>query len=994
MKNKYNKPILASIFLPLFLLFSGYKSLVVSEQGLKSSHLDILNTSTYSLLNGIVERHDYSKIVDLTFPALDTEAGKLVAVLQQKYGSSISNFKIYEFGMYAPSVYAGKSLEFEQAFSDFDAQYSGASGDPYLLIARQLQGSGISMRFKVKLKLPFQAPLTVAAQATLESDFAEICEDAIDDAYSGTSALVGLAEAAGIEKLTKILNNWSPGQTLPQDNLDELLDAKGFSAFPVACQGIELDPSQVSSNRSVQDYAGVLIPTQVGTPGANRPNLRSGKMKMADFLDQQADALAQSMGLLPGMNVQFILTSDNNYGTSDWSAAESTFNQHSGFTLWLNFSAELKDGKLVCKEVFVGGELNATDAEIDQILQEKKDKYTSQGNEQIAKIPWSAHDNWLFKKNGADFAYNYQPVFGFGVTCGVIDAVIEQFNLIAFLGQLAVEAGKYIFATHCENIATSLNFIADYILYSSALEKKLKLTAEKINRQAKKIKADLQLINGLWETLKNFDPVTFVKEFVEDLKKTFGIIFGPDDRERGYTIGKAIGDLVIEWVTAGVGKATNVLFKRFGDAIRNGPKGIKSTIDDAIVGNETRKSNCRSLLGCFVAGTLVSTPLGGIPIEQFNPEPPVRLEASTSFSLAAGDKFSKSLVVDQGVWAYAPPAQDSSDWIDIDYETEITPENWRWLKFAYTKPDSSISQVYLRRPLWWMDKHQANQSGDQVFLSLPDMGIRGLGRLEAIFPSYLDTRLVPVQREGDFVVQAITGFFTHESTDVWDFYFSELEEPISCTYNHPFYSLDRHKYIAAGELAIGERIKSRDDSSAKFLLKKFSKEKCGWVYNIEVWREHNYLIGERQFLVHNGCFYIPDLDEWVKKPLIWMIKFEQRGKPYKYKGKLHNYEDYYDEYGFPDFSKYAVKSYTFEFDELTGESVSDFKLVNEKVFGKKSYNAHEQDYKDYTWHHHQNGRTLFLIPKELNSNVKHTGGAAVIRYNKAQGKNGNKIYFP
>ncbi len=100
--------------------------------------------------------------------------------------------------------------------------------------------------------------------------------------------------------------------------------------------------------------------------------------------------------------------------------------------------------------------------------------------------------------------------------------MIEQFNLIAFLGQLAVEAGKYIFATHCENIATSLNFIADYILYSSALEKKLKLTAEKINRQAKKIKADLQLINGLWETLKNFDPVTFVKEFVEDLKKTFG----------------------------------------------------------------------------------------------------------------------------------------------------------------------------------------------------------------------------------------------------------------------------------------------------------------------------------------------------------------------------------------------------------------------------------------------------------------------------------------
>lgn len=990
MKNKLHKPILASFFLPLLLLFSVYKPLGVNEQGLKTTHFDFLKASSYAVLNSVVERHDYSKIVDLTFPALDTEAGKLVAVLQQKYGSSISNFKVYEFGMYAPSVYAGKSLEFEQAFSDFDAQYSGASGNPYLLIARQLQGSGISMRFKVKLKLPFQAPLTAAAQATLESDFAEICEDAIDDAYSGTSALVGLAEAAGIEKLTKILTNWSPGQTLPQDNLDELLDAKGFSAFPVACQGIELDPSQVSSNRSVKDYAGVLIPTQAGTPGANRPNLRSGKMKMADFLDQQADALTEAMGLLSGMSIQFILTSDNNYGTSDWSAAESTFNQQSGFTLWLNFSAELKDGKLICKEVFVGGELNATDAEIDQILQEKKDKYASQGNEQIAKIPWSAHDNWLFKKNGTDFAYNYQPVFGFGVTCGVVDAVVEQFNLIAFLGQLAVEAGKYIFATHCENIATSLNFIADYILYSSALEKKLKLTAEKINRQAKKIKADLQLINGLWETLKNFDPVAFVKEFIEDLKKTFGIIFGPDDRERGYTIGKTIGDLVIEWVTAGVGKATNVLFKRFGDAIRNGPKGIKSTIDDAIVGNEKRKSECRSYLGCFVAGTLVSTPLGTIPIEQFSPEPPTRLEASTSFSFAAGDELKNTLAVDQGVWAYAPPAQDSSDWIDIDYETEITPENWRWLKFAYTKPDSSISQVYLRRSLWWMVKHQANQSGDQVFLSLPDMGIRGLGRLEAILPSYLDTRKVPVQREGDFVVSPVTGFFTHESTDVWDFYFTGLKEPVSGTSNHPFYSLDRKKYVAAGDLTIGEEIKNREGSGVQFLLKRGSKEKTRWVYNIEVWRRHNYLISESQLLVHNACYYTPDLDEWVKKRPIQIKNFDKRGKTVKH-GK---YNVPFDEYGFPDFSEYAKKSVTFDYDELVGENGVDFRKANFEVFGKKTDDAHLTHFPNHTWHHHQDTRTLLLVPRDLNTasfgGIPHTGGAAIIRYNRGKS---DKIEF-
>ena len=35
--------------------------------------------------------------------------------------------------------------------------------------------------------------------------------------------------------------------------------------------------------------------------------------------------------------------------------------------------------------------------------------------------------------------------------------------------------------------------------------------------------------------------------------------------------------------------------------------------------------------------------------------------------------------------------------------------------------------------------------------------------------------------------------------------------------------------------------------------------------------------------------------------------------------------------------------------------------------------------KDMTWHHHQDCKTMILVPKAINNNVPHSGGAANIR---------------
>ena len=39
----------------------------------------------------------------------------------------------------------------------------------------------------------------------------------------------------------------------------------------------------------------------------------------------------------------------------------------------------------------------------------------------------------------------------------------------------------------------------------------------------------------------------------------------------------------------------------------------------------------------------------------------------------------------------------------------------------------------------------------------------------------------------------------------------------------------------------------------------------------------------------------------------------------------------------------------------------------------------------YTWHHHQDGKTMLLVPSNLHGAVRHTGGVSTIRHGHSQG---------
>jgi A nuclease of the HNH/ENDO VII superfamily with conserved WHH len=101
--------------------------------------------------------------------------------------------------------------------------------------------------------------------------------------------------------------------------------------------------------------------------------------------------------------------------------------------------------------------------------------------------------------------------------------------------------------------------------------------------------------------------------------------------------------------------------------------------------------------------------------------------------------------------------------------------------------------------------------------------------------------------------------------------------------------------------------------------------------------------------------------------------------------------------GFPDFSPYSVKNVQIE---MQGNWDTDFIKANQKAGFGNGINAHQfaegGKYKNYTWHHHEDCKTMQLLPKNLNNSnmggLSHTGGRAVTDHNQLFPN--NQLRFP
>ncbi|KIE05765.1 hypothetical protein NF27_CY00010 [Candidatus Jidaibacter acanthamoeba] len=56
----------------------------------------------------------------------------------------------------------------------------------------------------------------------------------------------------------------------------------------------------------------------------------------------------------------------------------------------------------------------------------------------------------------------------------------------------------------------------------------------------------------------------------------------------------------------------------------------------------------------------------------------------------------------------------------------------------------------------------------------------------------------------------------------------------------------------------------------------------------------------------------------------------------------------------------------------------DLRKANEAAGFKKTPD-------NYTWHHHEDGKTMELVPKDLHNAIQHTGGASKLRHEPSKG---------
>ncbi len=80
--------------------------------------------------------------------------------------------------------------------------------------------------------------------------------------------------------------------------------------------------------------------------------------------------------------------------------------------------------------------------------------------------------------------------------------------------------------------------------------------------------------------------------------------------------------------------------------------------------------------------------------------------------------------------------------------------------------------------------------------------------------------------------------------------------------------------------------------------------------------------------------------------------------------------------GFPDFEPYA--RVTVPDDGLIGDTYHDFSAANRAAKFPDKPKGRSPD-KEWTWHHHQDGKRMQWVPTDLHDAVKHTGGGAIVR---------------
>ena len=180
---------------------------------------------------------------------------------------------------------------------------------------------------------------------------------------------------------------------------------------------------------------------------------------------------------------------------------------------------------------------------------------------------------------------------------------------------------------------------------------------------------------------------------------------------------------------------------------------------------------------------------------------------------------------------------------EVQPAAAIDPASWRAVRLAMTQDGVEYDLAFLRSRSWLAGK----VVGDELPLSLPEMGLEGTAWITAVEPC------PPIEPDDGTGRPVVTGTMRHLAANVLDLAVEGLDEPLGVTTTHPIWSEDRHNFIPAAELTVGERLRSLGGTPARIVRITPHRGPPVAVYNLEVDAQHVYRVGQTGLLVHNTC---------------------------------------------------------------------------------------------------------------------------------------------
>ena len=269
------------------------------------------------------------------------------------------------------------------------------------------------------------------------------------------------------------------------------------------------------------------------------------------------------------------------------------------------------------------------------------------------------------------------------------------------------------------------------------------------------------------------------------------------------------GFLVNMLITGGVAGAafTVVKFVKHVKELRRFKRGTKRKRHKKEP--ETSGGNCGNKKpGCFIAGTLICTFAGAVPIEQ--------IEVGQRVLSKETGHVEESIQVDM-------------DWYKIEAVFVLNKD----------KPNELYKFTLLRSPAWLSQNYDPETH--TVHLNFEELDVTGMATV-------LSLRKANPVRAGPGRV--VTGTVSSLNSSLYELRLHDSERPIRATGNHPFYSKNRENWVRIKELKPEEEIETLSGTA--------TVESRQWipgeykVYNLEVEGTHTYYVDNLGILTHNN----------------------------------------------------------------------------------------------------------------------------------------------